>query len=115
MNGLDGASFGFLRFIEKVALPQFGDDSTFHLRCGLFGESDREDLAWAGTVVLDEVEVALGEHRSLARTGRGDNDKLALGSFDNRLLFSCQLNYLHHFLQIGLLLRWQVGIGGKGR
>ena len=115
MNGLDGAGFGFLRFIEKVAFPQFGDDSALHLCRGLFGESDREDFARSDAVVLDEVKVALGEDRGLSRTGGGDNDKLALGSFDNRLLFSCQLNYLHHFLQTGLLLRWQVGIGGKGR
>jgi hypothetical protein len=66
-------------------------DALAHFGCGFVGKGDSQNGVWGNALFLDEPGDAACNHASFARTGAGEDQQRAFGSFDSSALFGIQI------------------------
>ncbi|GAB4447641.1 MAG: hypothetical protein OHK0015_51870 [Chloroflexi bacterium OHK40] len=89
---------------DKAASPatEQGPQALAHLLRGFVGEGEREDLAGLGTVVVDQVGDAQGEHTRFAAAGTGSYEHGANRRGNGGALLGVERTEQVHNKQCGL-------------
>src|SRR5581483_4887099 len=98
VNGADVGGLDLPPLVHKAEAVQFGDDTGFHLLCGLLGEGDDEDLSDAGapfrgqcaaSALRDEAHEPLDQHAGLAGTAPCRHADVVVIGVDGPRLIVC--------------------------